>query len=68
MKTINESCERIESFEDEFGRDYEDFLDSEAYQYACSFAIMQIGESAKAIDSAPELADSQIPWRKVCGM
>jgi len=32
---------------DHFGRDEEDFLESELYQNSCCFAIEQIGEAVK---------------------
>jgi len=65
IKSVLLRCEEIEEAMNRFGDTEEDFKDDWIYQYACSFCLMQIGESTNKLSSKLTERYPEILWREV---
>jgi len=68
ISAVLQFCLDIEESMNEFGDDADVFMNNRAYQHACSFCILQIGENAGNLSK--ELRDRypEIEWGKMKGM
>ena len=61
-------CEEIERFMDRFGKRFDDYCGDQAYQYATSMCVIQIGELVARLSNETLLETPSIPWRLIRGM
>lgn len=66
LDDIVEQCNIIFNLKKRFGDDIEDFLSDDAYNMSCTFALMQIGESVKKIDSLLNERCEGVDWNAIC--
>ena len=64
VHSIIKYCEDIGKLQEEFGADYEIYMNNRGYQYAISFCLEQIGELSKKLrDSGFVERFPHIPWK-----
>ena len=69
LERMEEYCDDIEAAVDQFGRSFNDFCGSRAFQYTVSFCILHIGELAgKLSDKMRAISDTEMNWRQIKSM
>lgn len=66
LTEVLSQCETIRCLVKRFGDDIEDFISDEAYNMSCTFALMQIGEQVKRIDTWLNNNCKDIDWNSIC--
>ena len=68
INSILRFCLDIQETINEFGEDEDVFMNNRAYQHACSFCILQIGENAGGLSQKIRNKYPEIEWNKIKGM
>lgn len=68
LKAIVRHARKIERYVSRFGSTYSDFESNEDYQDLCYYALVQIGETVRALSEDFTLAHESIPWDEIYGM
>lgn len=66
LAEILSQCEIIRMLMKRFGDDMEDFITDDAYNMSCTFALMQIGEHVKRIDTWLNENCDNVDWNSIC--
>jgi len=68
LRGIVNYCDRAKQHIEKFGHSYDAFEHNLAFQEACSFDAIQIGESARHLSDEYKTSHPEIPWHQVIAL